>query len=56
MTNEEVRRAMRRTGLRQFEIAKHLGVSQYTLSHWLQNELPKEKKEFILQKIREIEI
>ena len=53
--NSELRSQIERRRLRHYEIADTLGVSPYTLSHWLQSELPDDKKRVILDAIRETE-
>lgn len=52
--NKEIRRQIAKNKLRHYEIANHIGVSQFTFAHWLQSEMPKERKEMILQAIKEI--
>lgn len=54
--NLEIREAIAKRRLRYYEVAEACGVNIYTFSHWLQNELPEEKKKNILKKIAAIEI
>lgn len=56
MNNKEIRELIAKRRLKYFEVAKALGVSTYTFSHWLQNELPPQKKKEILEVIKNIEI
>ena len=52
--NIEIKIALVRYGVRQYEVARALGVSEYTLSRWLRTELSPERKETILETIRRI--
>lgn len=52
--NVEIKIALVRYGVRQYEVARALGVSEYTLSRWLRTELSPERKETILETIRRI--
>lgn len=49
--NTEIRKAIAGKGLRHYEVANALGVTVYTFSHWLQSELPEERKDRILKAI-----
>ena len=53
-TNLEIRKAIAKKRLRHYEVANQCGVTSYTFSHWLQKELPEEKKNFILGEIEKI--
>lgn len=50
-TNAEVRQALRDKGLRQWQLAERLGVSENTLCRQLRKELPAEQKARILKAI-----
>lgn len=50
----EIKIALVRYGVRQYEVARALGVSEYTLSRWLHTDLSPERKETILETIRRI--
>lgn len=50
--NAEVREAIEKKGLKHFEVAELMDVSTYTFSKWLQRELPEEKKNKILEVIK----
>lgn len=52
--NKEIRKALVDKGIRYYEAATACGVSLYTFSHWLQVELPTEKKQAILKVIEGI--
>lgn len=54
LNNLDVRQAIARKRLKQYEVAQALGISQFTFSHWLQTELPPEKKKEILKAIKGI--
>lgn len=56
MRNKTLRIEIMKKGIKHYELAEALGISKFTLSHWLQNELPKEKKEMILETINKIEV
>ena len=55
-TNKEIRNAISRKRLRYYEVANECGVSVYTFSHWLQQELEESKKQIILDAIDKIVI
>lgn len=52
--NQEIRQAIAGKGLRYYEVSQALGVTIYTFSHWLQTEMPTEKKERVLKAIADI--
>lgn len=54
MANAEIRELIRKKRLRHYEIAKALGVNEFTFSRWLRNELPDEKKRKIIEAIEQI--
>ena len=51
MKNETIRKVLRDSGMKQWELAELLGISEFTLSRKLRNELPQEEKERILNLI-----
>lgn len=51
MKNIEIRNALKKHALKQWELAELLGVSEQTICRWLRKELPMEKKMFILNLI-----
>lgn len=50
--NTDVREAIKKSGLAHYEIANEMEVSQNTLATWLQSELTEERKERILEAIK----
>ena len=44
--NQEVREALQHKGMKQWELADMLGISEFTLTRWLRKELTEDKKEF----------
>lgn len=54
--NQDIRAAINKKRLRHYEVAAQCGVNIYTFSHWLQKELPEEKKQEIFKAIDEIVI
>ncbi len=52
--NLDIRKLLVEKGIRHYEAATACGVTLYTFSHWLQVELPEEKKERILQAIEQL--
>lgn len=54
MRNEQIRTAMFRNNIKQWEVAEQLGVSEVTVCRWLRSELPDDKKVQILQAISDV--
>ena len=54
MNNFEIRQAMKENRLYNYEVAAALGVSEFTLSRKLRNELGQEEKEKILEVIEKL--
>ena len=54
MNNFEIREAMKENRLYNYEVAAALGVSEFTLSRKLRNELGQEEKEKILEVIEKL--
>ena len=53
--NQDIRKAIRKSGLYQYEIAEKMGVrSDATFTRWLRFELEDEKKEQIYRAIKEL--
>lgn len=46
--NTEIREAIKKSGLRHYEVANALGITSATFANWLQTELSAERKERIL--------
>ena len=53
MNNLEIKEQIKRSGLKQYEVAKLLNISEFTLVRHLRYELPQEEKEKILKIIKE---
>lgn len=53
MNNLEIRQAMKERRMFNYELAELLGISEFTLSRKLRNELPQEEMERILNLIRD---
>ncbi|MFR4413363.1 MAG: hypothetical protein ACLT4K_05250 [Catenibacterium sp.] len=51
--NQEVREALQNKGMKQWELADMLGISEFTLTRWLRKELTDDKKELLLKAINE---
>ena len=54
MKNNEIRKAMLRSNVKQWEIAEQIGKSEFTICRWLRTELSTDKKNLILQAIEDI--
>ena len=54
LRNEQIRTAMFKSNVKQWEVAEQLGVSEVTVCRWLRSELPKDKKVQILQAIEDV--
>ena len=52
--NDDIRKKIRQSRLRQWEISAKLGVCEYTLIRWLRDELSDEKRKRILEAIDEL--
>lgn len=52
--NENVRAAIKKSRLYQWQIAEKIGVSEFTFTRWLRSELSDERKELILKAIAEL--
>lgn len=51
--NQEIREALQNKGMKQWELADMLGISEFTLTRWLRKELTEDKKELLLKTINE---
>ena len=54
MKNSEIKRAIKESRYRQYEIAAKIGISEYTFCKWFRKELTQEQKELILSAIEEL--
>ena len=50
--NEEIRKKIAKSGLKHYEIAYRLGITQYTFSKWLQLPLNHDREQRILDVIK----
>lgn len=53
MRNKDIRNAMHISGVKQWEVAEQLGISEFTYCRWLRSEIPDEKKVLILKAIED---
>lgn len=53
-TNSDIRALIYRNGLRHWEVAEKIGISNSTLSVWLRKELPDDKRKRVEQAIKEL--
>lgn len=51
--NLEIRKALQEKNLKQWQLADLVGINEYTLTKWLRKELAPEKKEMLLNAIKE---
>ena len=52
--NVEIRQAIAERRLYYYEVAEAIGISSFTFSTWMRNELPDDKKQMILETIKRI--
>lgn len=52
MKNEKIRKALTAAGMKQWQLADLLGISEPTLTRWLRHELPQEKQAEIVAVIK----
>ena len=52
--NEDIREAIKTSGLFQWQIAEQIGVTEFTFTRWLRGVLSDERKERILSAIAEL--
>ena len=52
--NEAVQSAIKESNLFQWQIAEHIGISEFTFCRWLRNELTDERKELVMKAIAEL--
>ena len=52
MANTDLRCEIVKSGLKNYQVATMLGVTETTFSRWLRTELPAEKKKEILEAIK----
>lgn len=49
--NQEIRQKIRAAGLKQWQVAKQCGVTEYTFIRWLRDELTEDRKKAIYRAI-----
>ena len=49
--NQDIKEALRNASLKQWQLAKQLGISEFTLVRWLRDELSAERKTAIYSAI-----
>ena len=54
MTNSDVKKTIKASRIKQYEIAAQMGISEYTLCKWFHKKLDAEQQERILAAIKEI--
>lgn len=54
MANEAIREKVKATGVRYWEVAERIGVSDVTLCRQMRRELPEARQQLILQAIDEL--
>ena len=52
MANTDLRYEIMKSGLKNYQVATMLGVTETTFSRWLRTELPAEKKKEILEALK----
>lgn len=52
--NQKVRDAAKAAGVKQWEIAVHLGISEPTIVRWMRMPMPADREKAILQAIAEL--
>ena len=52
MANTDVRYEIMKSGLKNYQVATMLGVTETTFSRWLRTELPADRKQKILEAIK----
>jgi len=53
--NQEIRKAIKAAGLKQWEVARACGITEYTLIRWLRDELSEERKKAIFGAIEALQ-
>ena len=54
-TNEKIRKAMKLRGIRQWELAEQMGISEPTFTRMMRHELSDEKQEAIISTLNDME-
>ena len=51
MANADIRNAIKKKNVYQYQVAEKLGVTEWTLVRWLRKEVPEELKQKILKTV-----
>lgn len=54
LNNMEIRAQIEKKRLKYYEVADAIGITQNTLSHWLQNEMNPDRKKRVMDAIRKL--
>ena len=54
MNNREIRTAIFENDLRKTDVARALGITPFTLAHWLHEELTDKQRERVMKAIQEL--
>lgn len=54
MSGSEVRSMLKKNGIKQWQVADKIGVSESTFIRWLRHALPEDKEQMILEAIEEL--
>ena len=52
--NDDIRQFIRKSGLHQWMVAQHLGISEATFTRWLRTEMSSERKRMVMDAIQEL--
>lgn len=54
MTGYEIKKRIHQAGLFYWQVAKHLGIGEYTLTRWLRGAVTKEHATTVLKAVEEL--
>ena len=54
MLNSDIRSAIKKHNLRQYQVAEKIGVSEFTFVRWLRRELSDERRAKVMKAIEEL--
>ena len=54
MTNTEIRQEIKKHRLRNYEVAREIGISEFTFSRWLRDEMNAERRERVKRAIEKL--
>ncbi len=52
--NADLREVIRTSGIKMYQVSERLGIAESTFYRWLRTSLPKEKREEIIEIIRDL--